>query len=150
MVSTAGILKTVLLDTKAHIGGWWKSASGVFVILDISVGYEWAKVYCKAKFNTPDAPCITEIKTTRKTGLCYKCGGLCFQLIAQATARTNPKPIHQYKKLTKETTTQTNFITIKAMTWFQRESFHSRCPNWLGQVKICQQVLRPLHTLCTK
>ena len=48
-------------------------------ICNIGAGYEHVKDYCKAVFNTPDASCITEPKTMRKTGLCYKSGGSYFQ-----------------------------------------------------------------------
>ena len=35
-------------------------------IHNICAGYERAKGYCRAKFNTPDASCITEVKTMKK------------------------------------------------------------------------------------
>ena len=44
-------------------------------ICNVSAGCEQAKGYCRAKFNTLDASCITEIKTMKKTGPCYKCKG---------------------------------------------------------------------------
>ena len=61
------------------VGHWsilWRTMEECFMdIHNISTVYEWAKGYCRAKFNTLDASCITEIKTMENTGPCYKCGG---------------------------------------------------------------------------
>ena len=48
-------------------------------IHNVGAGYELAKGYCRAKLNMPDASCIAEIKSMKKAGLCYKCGGPHFQ-----------------------------------------------------------------------
>ena len=68
-------------------------------------------------------------------------------MIAKTTAATNSKPKCQHNKPTQETTTQTNFATIKTTTCFQLEPFHSRHPSQLGQVKMCQKVLTQLNVL---
>ena len=68
-------------------------------------------------------------------------------MIAQTIAN-NSIPKHQHNKTPEETITQTNFATIKIMRiCFQRELFHSRCPNQLGQVMICQDILTALSFL---
>ena len=48
-------------------------------ICNIGVGYKRVKVYCRAAFNTQEASTITEVKTTKEPGPCYKCGGPNFQ-----------------------------------------------------------------------
>ena len=58
-------------------GKQWRIASGIFV--NISAGYKRTKGYCRADFNTPEASVITEVKTNKETGLCYRCGRPHFQ-----------------------------------------------------------------------
>ena len=48
-------------------------------ICNSGAGYERAKGYCRVEFNTPETSTITEVKTMRKPGPCYNCGGPHFQ-----------------------------------------------------------------------
>ena len=48
-------------------------------ICNIGIGYERAKGYCRAEFNTLDASCITDAKTMKKLGWYYKCRAPHFQ-----------------------------------------------------------------------
>ena len=43
-------------------------------IHNIGAGYEKAKGYCRASYNTLEAPVITDVKTVRKPGSYYKYG----------------------------------------------------------------------------
>ena len=44
-------------------------------ICNIGSGYKRAISNCRAKFNTPYVSCVAEVKTMKKSGPCYKCGG---------------------------------------------------------------------------
>ena len=66
-----------LKDSMAgHKSAQWKMMDECFIdIINISVGYEYAKGYCRAKFSILDASGINEIKTIKKTGPHYRCRG---------------------------------------------------------------------------
>ena len=79
----------------------------------------------------------------RKQELCYKCGGPHFQSICtnlkESAAVINSKTEQPYSKITKETTTHSNCVTIRITAIHtQQENYLSRHPNRLGQVMICQ------------
>ena len=65
------------------VGHWrtqWKMMEECFRdIHNIGAGYKQAKGYCRDIFSLSDASGINEIKTMKKTGPCYKCGGPHFQ-----------------------------------------------------------------------
>ena len=64
-------------------GHWnmqWKTMEDCFRNIYISsTGYERAQEYCRADFNIPEASMITELKTTKEPGPCYKSSGSHFQ-----------------------------------------------------------------------
>ena len=63
-----------------HHSVQWKTMEDCFEdICNIGAGYERAKGYCRADFNTPEASMITEVIATKEPGLCYKCRGPYFQ-----------------------------------------------------------------------
>ena len=47
-------------------------------IYAFSVGYERATCFLRVDFNAPGAPAISEVRSTKEPGLCFKCGGLHF------------------------------------------------------------------------
>ena len=63
-------------------------------ICDVRNRHEQAKGYCSAKFNTPDASCITEVKTMKKTGLCYKCRRPHFQCNCRDNSGNSSNKFH--------------------------------------------------------
>ena len=65
-----------LKDSMAgHWSAQWKMREEYFRdICNISMGSEWAKAYCRAKFSIPDRSVFNKIKAMKKTGQCYKCG----------------------------------------------------------------------------
>ena len=129
-----------------HQSAQWKKMEECFRdICNISAGYEWAKGYCIAICNTPDTSCITEVKTMKKVGLCYKCRGPHFHHNCKENSRNSSNHFHtetptwqNYKgnnhtdkfynnksnndcqphKTTNETTAWTNFATIKVKSMF--------------------------------
>ena len=57
-----------------HRSAQWKMIEECFRdICNISVGYEQAKGYCRAKFSIPDVSGIHEITGVKKIGPCYRC-----------------------------------------------------------------------------
>ena len=70
-------LQDSVVDTRTH---YWNMMYDCFRgICNIGTGYKGAKGYCRCKYNTPEALTITEVKTTKKPELCYKCRGPHFQ-----------------------------------------------------------------------
>ena len=70
---------------------------------NIGAVYEKAKGYCRAEYNTPEVSANTEVKTTRKSGLCYRCVGSLFQSDCTNLKERN---INKFKN---KTTAQQNY-----------------------------------------
>ena len=61
------------------------------------------------------------------------------QLYDQKGKQIPSKTRHQHSKTTRKTTPHMNFTIIRATAiCSQKEPCHSRCPNKLGPVMICQ------------
>ena len=108
---------------------------------NIGAGYERAKGCCKAKFNNQETSMITEVKTMKEPGPCYKCVDPTLKTTAKTlreTTATNSKTRHQHGKTTRETTTHTNFVTIRTIVLCSPTGILSfQHPKKLGHVMIC-------------
>ena len=125
-----------------HRSKQWKMMECFRDIHNIGTGYESAKGYCRAEFNTPDAPCTAEAKTMQKAGPCYICGGPYFQHNCTDKYGTSSNfhtqtPTRQHHK---EKNYTDKFCNNKSKNnMFPMETlFPSRHHDQLRQVKICQ------------
>ena len=63
-----------------HQNAHWKSMEDCFSdICTFGAGYKRAKGYCRAEFDAWGASIINEVKSTKDTGLWFRCGGWHFQ-----------------------------------------------------------------------
>ena len=125
-----------------HQGAQWKMMEYCFRdIHNNGAGFERAKGYCRAKFNTPEASMITEVKTLKEPGLSYKCRGPHFK---NSCTNFKGKNSNKFQSKTstqqnyKEKTAHINFVTMKRTAICSlQEPYHFKHPNKLGQVMIC-------------
>ena len=81
-------------------------------------GYERAKGYGRAEFNTPKASTINEVKPKKDRGPCFRCSGphfqnTCTRYLNKASSR--PLELHSQDRITKELLTDENSMSVEVI-----------------------------------